>query len=154
MSQDCKSIVQNVTNLEKDRSELQQELKSSGSKAAIVAQINTINSEISRIKKANPNCFNIPEPPKPPTVVTRKTSFNPVTNGFSFPNAFINSNVYFAGTGPYETRGRCGGMAYASLDYYFAGRPYTSAKSNRISRRYSTTRRPSFGRLHLQAFNR
>ena len=120
MSQDCKSITQKVTSLEKNRLRLQEQLKTSRDKPAIIEQINDINNEISGIKNANPNCFNITEPPR---VVTRRTSFNPVTNGFSFPNSFINSNVYFAGTGPYETAGRCGGMAYASLDYYFAGKP-------------------------------
>lgn len=49
------------------------------------------------------------------------TLFNPVKNGFQFANVFDNvikipgiGNVAFAA-------GRCGGMAFSSLDYYFAG---------------------------------
>lgn len=60
---------------------------------------------------------------EPPKIVTKRTGFNPFTNGFNFAISFTNSNVYFAGTGIYQTQGRCGGMAYASLDYYFASKP-------------------------------
>ncbi len=56
--------------------------------------------------------------------VIKMTSFKPEINGFHFPNGFTNKLVDF--TIPvinkhvnFETEGRCGGMAFASLDYYF-----------------------------------
>ncbi|MDO8689558.1 MAG: hypothetical protein Q7R39_06040 [Dehalococcoidia bacterium] len=51
------------------------------------------------------------------------TSFKPSQNGFHFPNLFVNHLLDVPGLGAITTRGRCGGMAYASLDYYFAGIP-------------------------------
>jgi hypothetical protein len=51
-------------------------------------------------------------------VIERLTDFRPDRHGFNFSNAFVN-NVIF----DIKTKGRCGGMAYASLDYYFADRP-------------------------------
>ncbi len=49
-----------------------------------------------------------------------KTSFTPLEHGFHFANTFIN-RIISTGFGKIETKGRCGGMAYASLDYYFSG---------------------------------
>jgi hypothetical protein len=51
-----------------------------------------------------------------PSMIKQITDFRPHIHGFHFPNAFVN-NVIF----DIKTKGRCGGMAYASLDYYFAG---------------------------------
>lgn len=51
-----------------------------------------------------------------------KTSFSPAENGFHFANGFVNK-VIDTGFGKIESRGRCGGMAFASLDYYFAKIP-------------------------------
>jgi hypothetical protein len=45
-----------------------------------------------------------------------RTLFTAAEHGFRFPNHFVN-DVFLN----IRTRGRCGGMAYASLDYYFAG---------------------------------
>ena len=49
-----------------------------------------------------------------------KTNFIPLKHGFHFGNNFINK-IISTGFGKIESRGRCGGMAYASLDYFFAG---------------------------------
>jgi len=49
-----------------------------------------------------------------------KTNFSPLQHGFHFPNNFINKVANIPGYGEVVTRGRCGGMAYASLDYYYA----------------------------------
>lgn len=49
------------------------------------------------------------------------TSFKPTRHGFHFGNEFVNRIVEIPGRAPIATRGRCGGMAYAALDYYFAG---------------------------------
>jgi ricin-type beta-trefoil lectin protein len=46
------------------------------------------------------------------------TSFNPATQGFRFVNDFIND----LGSGA-RSDGLCGGMMYAMLDYYLAGKP-------------------------------
>lgn len=51
-----------------------------------------------------------------------KTNFSPLKHGFHFRNDFINK-IISTTFGKMETRGRCGGMAYASLDYYFSGIP-------------------------------
>ena len=44
------------------------------------------------------------------------TAFRTRKNGFHFANKFVNPII-----GGYQTKGRCGGMAFASLDYYHAG---------------------------------
>lgn len=51
-----------------------------------------------------------------------KTSFSPAENGFHFANGFVNK-IIDTSFGKIESRGRCGGMAFASLDYYFAKVP-------------------------------
>ncbi len=45
--------------------------------------------------------------------------FDPGLHGFHFPNCFVNEFVF----GPIKltSGGRCGGMSYVALDYYFAG---------------------------------
>lgn len=50
------------------------------------------------------------------------TSFDPTSHGFHFRNNFINVLVDLFGL-RVATYGRCGGMAYAALDYYFLHRP-------------------------------
>jgi hypothetical protein len=50
------------------------------------------------------------------------TDFTPTRNGFHFPNSFVNPVVTVAGT-TINTFGLCGGMSFASLDYYHAGIP-------------------------------
>lgn len=52
-----------------------------------------------------------------------RTGFTPRQHGFHFPNNFVNHVVKLPGGKEIETYGRCGGMAYASLDYYFARQP-------------------------------
>jgi hypothetical protein len=59
-----------------------------------------------------------------------RTDFTPQQHGFHFPNNFVNRVVKLPDGKEFDTKGRCGGMAYASLDYYFAKQPippYTSA---------------------------
>jgi hypothetical protein len=54
--------------------------------------------------------------------MTVSTRFDPVKHGFRFKNDF--ENVLFLkpdGTPWITTSGRCGGMAFAALDYFFAG---------------------------------
>ena len=57
-----------------------------------------------------------------PALVTtaRRTNFNPAIHGFQFVNNFQNN---FAPAVNWVTGGLCGGMSYAVLDYYYAGRP-------------------------------
>jgi len=53
------------------------------------------------------------------TGVVMKTDFSPLKNGFHFGNNFVN-RIIQTSFGKIESRGRCGGMAFASLDYYFS----------------------------------
>lgn len=48
------------------------------------------------------------------------TNFTPSEHGFHFGNNFINK-IISTSFGDIESQGRCGGMAFASLDYYFSG---------------------------------
>lgn len=57
-----------------------------------------------------------PIPPSPP----RRTRFDPALHGFKFVNSFKN---IFISEIDYTTSGLCGGMAYAALDYFNAGKP-------------------------------
>jgi hypothetical protein len=50
-----------------------------------------------------------------------RTSFTPRQHGFHFDNDFVNRTATLPGFGEIETRGRCGGMAFAALDLYHAG---------------------------------
>ncbi|WP_421735115.1 MIR domain-containing protein [Cellulomonas sp.] len=50
-------------------------------------------------------------------------AFDPATHGFAFPNAFVNEVLTLPNGAKITTAGRCGGMAYASLDYFLAGQP-------------------------------
>lgn len=49
------------------------------------------------------------------------TGFTPRQHGFHFGNSF-NNEIFNNFLGSWTTKGRCGGMAFASLDYYYAGR--------------------------------
>lgn len=51
------------------------------------------------------------------------TNFDPAKHGFRFANSFVNNIVTLPGGSTISTRGRCGGMAFAALDYYFANLP-------------------------------
>jgi hypothetical protein len=51
-----------------------------------------------------------------------KLTFDPARDGFHFANDFVNLTVKLPGFGTIEAAGRCGGMAYAALDYWFSGR--------------------------------
>ena len=54
--------------------------------------------------------------------ISTRTDFVPQQHGFHFSNNFV--NVILDMPGVYvTTRGRCGGMAYTALDYYFAHLP-------------------------------
>ncbi|MDP9352491.1 MAG: hypothetical protein M3P51_13270 [Chloroflexota bacterium] len=59
---------------------------------------------------------------------SRKVGFKPTVHGFRFPNSFVNKVATIPGYGSIETRGRCGGMAYAALDYYYSGVPVPAYK--------------------------
>ena len=50
------------------------------------------------------------------------TDFDPKKHGFHFSNEFVN-DVCDTPFGKITTEGRCGGMAFASLDYYYAKLP-------------------------------
>ncbi len=52
----------------------------------------------------------------------RKLDFDPAVHGFSFPNKFVNV-INIPGYGKVRTKGRCGGMAFAALDYFLKGIP-------------------------------
>jgi hypothetical protein len=52
-----------------------------------------------------------------------RTGFTPQQHGFHFDNDFVNTLAGLPGFGDIQTRGRCGGMAYAALDFYFADIP-------------------------------
>jgi hypothetical protein len=54
-------------------------------------------------------------------------NFLPSRDGFHFANSF--ANVVNLGLGKITTRGRCGGMAYAALDYRAAGLPIPTCMS-------------------------
>jgi hypothetical protein len=51
------------------------------------------------------------------------TGFIPSRHGFHFRNGFAGKQVIVPGFGEVPTRGRGGGMAYAALDYWYAGLP-------------------------------
>ncbi|NTW71744.1 MAG: hypothetical protein HGA49_05820 [Eubacteriaceae bacterium] len=57
-----------------------------------------------------------------------KTEFTPLKHGFHFSNNFINT-IFKTPFGKIESRGRCGGMAFASLDYYYAKLPVPTHES-------------------------
>jgi hypothetical protein len=55
-----------------------------------------------------------------------RTGFDPRTHGFHFANHFVDKVVTVPGYGEVATDGRSGGMAFAALDYWFAGLPVPS----------------------------
>jgi hypothetical protein len=55
-----------------------------------------------------------------------RTGFDPRAHGFHFANEFVDKVVTIPGYGEVATDGRSGGMAYAALDYWFAGLPVPS----------------------------
>src|SRR5438132_8353868 len=52
-----------------------------------------------------------------------RNKFDPKKHGFAFANQFVNHVLTLPDGQEITTRGRCGGMAFAALDYYFAGLP-------------------------------
>jgi hypothetical protein len=62
-----------------------------------------------------------------------RVGFDPSQHGFHFDNQFTNRVANIPGFGPVETRGRCGGMAYAALDYFIAGIPVPAYRSSLFS---------------------
>jgi len=56
-------------------------------------------------------------------VVEKRTGFRPDVHGFAFPNAFVDVFATLPNGTTITTRGRCGGMAYLSLDLFHAGAP-------------------------------
>ena len=55
-----------------------------------------------------------------------RTGFDPHAHGFHFANDFVDKVVTIPGYGEVATDGRSGGMAFAALDYWFAGLPVPS----------------------------
>jgi hypothetical protein len=55
-----------------------------------------------------------------------RTGFDPRAHGFHFANEFVDKVVTVPGYGEVATAGRSGGMAFAALDYWFAGLPVPS----------------------------
>jgi hypothetical protein len=55
-----------------------------------------------------------------------RTGFDPRAHGFHFANDFVDKVVTVPGHGEVATDGRSGGMAFAALDYWFAGLPVPS----------------------------
>jgi hypothetical protein len=55
-----------------------------------------------------------------------RTGFDPRVHGFHFANDFVDKVVTVPGYGEVGTDGRSGGMAFAALDYWFAGLPVPS----------------------------
>jgi hypothetical protein len=53
--------------------------------------------------------------------VSVRTPFTPQVHGFHFDNDFVNRVIAIPNGPQITTLGRCGGMAFAALDYYFAG---------------------------------
>lgn len=51
-----------------------------------------------------------------------RVSFDPARDAFAFRNSFVNK-ISFAGIPIAETQGRCGGMAFAALDHWYARIP-------------------------------
>ena len=67
----------------------------------------------------------------PEQVLTgRAVAFDPATHGFAFPNAFVNEVLTLPNGAKIATAGRCGGMAYAALDYFLAGQPVPTWRSD------------------------
>ena len=60
----------------------------------------------------------------------RTVAFDPATHGFAFPNAFVNVVLQLPTGAKITTAGRCGGMAYAALDYFLPGQPVPRLRSS------------------------
>lgn len=65
-------------------------------------------------------------------VLSRRAAvaFDPAVHGFAFPNAFVNEVLTLPNGAKITTAGRCGGMAYAALDYFLAGQPVPRWRSD------------------------
>ena len=50
------------------------------------------------------------------------TAFDPTVHGFGFDDRFVNVVALLPGGLKLRTKGRCGGMTYAALDYFHLGR--------------------------------
>jgi hypothetical protein len=67
----------------------------------------------------------------PEQVLTRgAVAFDPATHGFAFPNAFVNEILTLPNGATITTSGRCGGMAFAALDYFLAGQAVPAWRSD------------------------
>jgi hypothetical protein len=63
-------------------------------------------------------------------IISVRTNFDPRVHGFHFDNNFVNKVMNLPLIGEITTYGRCGGMAFAALDYYFAGMPAPALRSS------------------------
>jgi hypothetical protein len=59
-----------------------------------------------------------------------RTAFQPEVHGFHFGNHFINQLARLPGGRRITSAGRCGGMSYAALDCFHAGRPIPSCTAS------------------------
>jgi len=76
-----------------------------------------------------------------------RTAFTPQQHGLHFTNAFVN-RVYVPGIGLIETLRRCGGMAYAALDYFWSRLPIPAHRTEDF-RSLAFPLTATAGRLHL-----
>jgi hypothetical protein len=73
-----------------------------------------------------------------------RTGFDPRAHGFHFANDFVDKAVTVPGYGEVATDGRSGGMAYAALDYWFAGLPVPSHRPEDFPTRRSRRTAPAW----------
>lgn len=67
-------------------------------------------------------------------IIMKRTNFDPQKHAFRFENHFKNEAKFFGLKSlKMETDGRCGGMAFASLDYYFSNKPITKNNRSKFS---------------------
>lgn len=71
-------------------------------------------------------------------IIMKRTNFDPQKHAFRFENHFKNEAKFFGLKSlKMETDGRCGGMAFASLDYYFSNKPIPKTTDpNSVLRKY------------------
>ena len=79
----------------------------------------------------------------------RTVAFDPATHGFAFPNAFVNVVLQLPNGAKITTAGRCGGMAYAALDYFLPGQPVPRWRADL----YGPSRVPPDGHWLAQYFS-
>ena len=97
---------------------------------------------------ADPNggVFTTTNDPAAPIPIQVMTTFTTGEHGWHFDNLFVNELL----GGRITTQGLCGGMAYTSLDYYFAGIPIPTHRMGD----FGDSPCPPDGRLHSMIYSR